>query len=72
MENKPPMHLICLPEDILLAISVYLHVTDVLSLKQACNHCLRTCIMSEVIDRSLTRRHVVSYTPLEAQIIYGI
>jgi hypothetical protein len=38
MERKSPLRLVDLPEDMLLAISVYLHVTDILSLKQvSCN-----------------------------------
>jgi len=34
MENKSPLHLVYLPEDILLLILVHLHITDILSLKQ--------------------------------------
>jgi hypothetical protein len=34
MEYKLPLHLIYLPEDVLLTISVHLNVTDILSLKQ--------------------------------------
>lgn len=34
MEYKSPLHLIYLPEDVLLTISVHLNVTDILSLKK--------------------------------------
>ena len=34
MEHRSPVHLVYLPEDVLLAISAHLHVTDILSLKQ--------------------------------------